>query len=165
MSEFSSIPSIAMNIQKQLALHIRQVFNGGNWTDSNLSDVLQDIGWEEAVKPRTPMHSIAELLYHIQYYFVAIVGRLEGGPLDAKDRFSFDLPPINGERDWETLRNKAFEMAERLAAIVEALPDERLHGNFDEEKYGSVLRNILGVIEHTHYHLGQIVLLRKRPSA
>jgi hypothetical protein len=30
-----------------------------------------------------------------------------------------------------------------------------------EEKYGSVLRNIMGVIEHTHYHLGQIVLLKK----
>jgi uncharacterized damage-inducible protein DinB len=150
-----------MDSQKQLALHIRQVFNGGNWTDSNLSNTLRDIGWEEAVKPRTPFHSIAELVFHIRYYFSAIVGVLEGGPLDASDRFSFDLPAIHGENDWERLVKEAFELAERLAALVEAMPDGRLHETFVEEKYGSVLRNIMGVIEHTHYHLGQIVLLKK----
>jgi uncharacterized damage-inducible protein DinB len=150
-----------MSIQKQLAGHIRQVFNGGNWTDSSLSGALRDIDREEAVKPRTPMHSIAELVFHIRYYFAAIVGVLEGGPLDASDRFSFDLPAIHGEKDWERLRDEAFELAERLAALVEALPDGRLQETFVEERYGTVLRNIMGVIEHTHYHLGQIVLLKK----
>jgi len=28
-------------------------------------------------------------------------------------------------------------------------------------KYGNYFRNIVGVIEHIHYHLGQIVLIKK----
>lgn len=32
---------------------------------------------------------------------------------------------------------------------------------FIDEKYGTVLRNIEGVIEHSYYHLGQISLIRK----
>jgi hypothetical protein len=32
---------------------------------------------------------------------------------------------------------------------------------FIDEKYGTFLRNIEGVIEHSYYHLGQISLIRK----
>jgi hypothetical protein len=32
---------------------------------------------------------------------------------------------------------------------------------FVDEKYGTLLRNIEGVIEHSYYHLGQIALIRK----
>ena len=32
---------------------------------------------------------------------------------------------------------------------------------FVYEKYGSYLRNIEGVIEHSYYHLGQVSLIRK----
>jgi len=30
-----------------------------------------------------------------------------------------------------------------------------------EEKYGNYYRNFHGIIEHCHYHLGQIVLIKK----
>ena len=29
------------------------------------------------------------------------------------------------------------------------------------EKYGNYFRNLTGIIEHLHYHLGQIVLIKK----
>ena len=32
---------------------------------------------------------------------------------------------------------------------------------FIDAKYGTFLRNIEGVIEHSYYHLGQISLIRK----
>jgi hypothetical protein len=32
---------------------------------------------------------------------------------------------------------------------------------FVNEKYGSLQRNIDAMIEHSYYHLGQIVLIRK----
>ena len=32
---------------------------------------------------------------------------------------------------------------------------------FIDGKYGSYLRNIEGIIEHSYYHLGQISLIRK----
>ncbi|RBQ03329.1 DUF1572 family protein [Pedobacter miscanthi] len=48
-----------------------------------------------------------------------------------------------------------------FADAVEKMPDEKFDEVFVNEKYGSYLRNIEAVIEHSYYHLGQIVLIRK----
>jgi hypothetical protein len=39
--------------------------------------------------------------------------------------------------------------------------DNKLTESFVEEKYGTYYRNIDAMIEHSYYHLGQIVLLKK----
>ena len=41
------------------------------------------------------------------------------------------------------------------------IQDEKFDAIFFDEKYGTYLRNIEGVIEHSYYHLGQISLLKK----
>ena len=41
------------------------------------------------------------------------------------------------------------------------MPEERFFEDMADPKYGSWYRNIHGIIEHAHYHLGQIVLLKK----
>ena len=46
-----------------------------------------------------------------------------------------------------------------FAAKVEEISDEQLQEAFIDEKYGTNLRNIEGMIEHCYYHLGQIFLL------
>ena len=45
--------------------------------------------------------------------------------------------------------------------MVEEIPDQQLDQFFVIEKYGSWHRNLMGLIEHAHYHLGQIVMLKK----
>jgi hypothetical protein len=57
--------------------------------------------------------------------------------------------------------DKTWKDAETFAGLIERLPESRLGETFADEKYGNYYRNIQGVIEHTHYHLGQIVLLKK----
>ena len=54
-----------------------------------------------------------------------------------------------------------WDNAEKFAAHVERMPDEKLEAVFMDEKYGNYRRNIEGVIEHSYYHLGQISLIRK----
>ncbi len=44
---------------------------------------------------------------------------------------------------------------------IEQLPESKLWETFSDEKYGNYYRNIHGIIEHIHYHLGQIVLIKK----
>jgi len=41
------------------------------------------------------------------------------------------------------------------------MPDEKLAEGFVDEKYGNYFRNIHAMIEHSYYHLGQIVILKK----
>lgn len=144
-----------------LAKHIREVHFGGNWTWVNLKQTLEDITMQEAVTKVYSCNTIAALTFHINYYVNAIAGVLKGAPLTAHDKYSFAVPPINSQEEWETLRDKVLGEAEQLAILVEQLPEEKLPEIFVEEKYGTYNRNLLGLTEHTHYHLGQIAILKK----
>lgn len=150
-----------MNLPAQIAKHFRDVHFGGNWTSVNLRDSLKDITWQQATTQVDSLNTIAVLVFHMNYYVSAVMKVLQGGSLDAHDKYSFDLPPIQSQQDWEALKEKAFRDAEAFAALVEQLPESRLGETFELEKYGTYFRNLHGIIEHTHYHLGQVVLIKK----
>ncbi len=150
-----------MALTHQIAKQFRDVHYGGNWTGVNLKDSLEGVTWQQATKKVHSFNTIAALVFHINYYVSAMLKVLQGGPLDAHDKYSFDLPPIQSKEDWEKLLNKTWADAENFALLVEKLPDSKLGENFADEKYGTYYRNLNGVIEHIHYHLGQIVLVKK----
>ena len=150
-----------MNITSQMAKHFRGVYFGGNWTVSNLREHLSDVTWKEATTRVYDLNTIATLVHHLNYYVSTLVKVLRGGPLDAKDKFSFDQPPIQSQADWEAFLDQVWQDGENLAELVEQLPPSKLDETFMNEKYGNYYRNIHGVIEHAHYHLGQIVLIKK----
>jgi hypothetical protein len=150
-----------MNPSKQIAQHFREVHFGGNWTSVHLQAVLADVNWKQATTPVYSFNTIATLVHHTGYYVQALIDVLQGKPLLAKDEYSFDHPPIHSQDDWETMLEKVWANAEQAAGLIEALPEARLWENFADEKYGKHYRNIHGMIEHLHYHLGQIVLIRK----
>jgi len=145
----------------QIAKHLREVYFGGNWTASNLRKHLVGVTWEEATTQIESFNSIATLVFHMHYYVKAATKVLEGGPLVAKDALSFNHPPINSGADWQAFLEKTWEEAETFAERLEALPDTSLPAPFTNKVYGSYYRNLHGIIEHCHYHLGQIVLLKK----
>ena len=150
-----------MNLSGQLAKHIRDVHFGGNWTSVNLKDTLADVTWQQAIIKVQSLNTIATLVYHVHYYISAVTKVLEGGPLEAKDIYSFAHPPIRSQDDWQALLDKTWADAETFAALVALLPESLLWESFTDEKYGTYYRNIQGIIEHTHYHLGQIVVIKK----
>jgi uncharacterized damage-inducible protein DinB len=150
-----------MIVTEQIAKPFRQVFFGGNWTAVNLKDTLADVDWQQATAKVQSFNTIAALVFHINYYVSEVLKVLNGEPLLAHDKFSFDLPPINCKEDWDKLLNKTWADAEAFAAVLEQLPETRLWEFFTDEKYGTCYRNMHGIIEHTHYHLGQIVLIKK----
>jgi len=45
--------------------------------------------------------------------------------------------------------------------LIEQLPETKLGETFSDEKYGTYYRNLHGIIEHNHYHVGQIVIIKK----
>src|SRR5262245_49461083 len=108
-----------MSITKQIAKHLREVHFGGNWTFSNLKDNLAGVTWEEAITPVHSLNTISKLVFHIHYYVSTIIKVLEGGPLDAHDRFSFDCPPVQSQEDWNNLLDKVWTDAEKLATLIE----------------------------------------------
>ena len=73
----------------------------------------------------------------------------------------YDVPNFKNEEEWREFLNQFWTEAKRFGDIVEAMDDNQFFAIFSEEKYGNYYRNISGIIEHSHYHLGQIVILKK----
>jgi hypothetical protein len=150
-----------MNISSQIAKHLRDVYSGGNWTTVNFKETLADITWKEANKRMDGFNSIASVVYHTGYYLPVQIKVLEGGPLEGNDKLSWDLPPLPDNEAWENLKQQCYTKAEKLASLIEKLPDEKLNQDFLDARYGTWFRNMIGMIEHLHYHLGQIVIIKK----
>lgn len=150
-----------MNLTPQIAKHFKDVHFGGNWTSVNLKETLADVDWQQATTKVYSFNTIAALVYHINYYVSVVTKTLKNEPLNAHDKYSFDLPPIQNQEDWGKLLNKMWTDAENFAILIEQLPESKLEEPFFDEKYGNYYRNLHGIIEHTHYHLGQIVVIKK----
>lgn len=150
-----------MNLTKQIAEQIKGLHYGPNPTGVNLKMALDGVDWIMATQRIDSLHTIAELVFHINYYVEAILGVLKGKPLTARDQYSYDLPPIKGPEDWEMLLNKVWREADEMAEIVAGLDDSKLNEVFVLEKYGNYYRNFTGMCEHSNYHLGQITLIKK----
>lgn len=151
-----------MSSSSQLAKRFREVLLDGLWiANTNFKDQLSGVSWQLAVTKVDSLNTIAMLTYHIGYYIAGVVNVLEGGDLEIKDKFSFDLPPIESQEQWEALLNKLWTDSEKFASLIGQLPDNKLDEVFVDEKYGTYQRNIDGMIEHAYYHLGQITLIKK----
>jgi len=145
-----------------IANRLREVLLNGKWiANTNFKEQIISVSWEQAIQKVGNLNTIALLTFHINYYLVGLSNVFNGGKLEIKDKYSFDLPEIKSERDWNKLVNDFLSNSEMFAKQVEQMDENMLDQPFADEKYGSYLRNIEGVIEHSYYHLGQVSLIRK----
>lgn len=149
-------------MNKDLANRLREVLLTGKWiANTNFKEQITSISWEQAIEKIENLNTIALLTFHVNYYLKGLLQVFEGGNLEIKDKFSFDMPEIVSETDWLNLVNEFVSNAERFINQVEKMDDNVLTQPFVKEEYGSYLRNIEAQIEHSYYHLGQISLIKK----
>jgi hypothetical protein len=145
-----------------LANRLREVFLNGYWiANTNYKEQLACIGWEQAIHKIGNLNTIAALTFHVNYYLAGLLKAFENGKLEISDKYSFDLAPIASAADWDLLVTGFLNNAEKFSDAIEKMDDSLFDQPFIDEKYGSYLRNVEGVIEHSYYHLGQIVILKK----
>ncbi|WP_194972461.1 DinB family protein [Aquiflexum lacus] len=151
-----------MERNSDLANRLNEVLLNGRWiANTNFKAQLESVTWEKATQKIGSLNTIAALTYHVNYYLGGILNVFRGGDLEIRDKYSFDLPPIESETDWKKLVDEFLINSENFVREVAKLPDSKLDEPFVDEKYGTYFRNIEGVIEHGYYHLGQIALIRK----
>ncbi|TMU51004.1 DinB family protein [Flagellimonas algicola] len=151
-----------MGRSQELASRLQEVLLDGRWVaNTNCKAQLENLSWEVATQKVGNLNTIAALTFHINYYLAGLIVVFQGGALEIRDKYSFDLPPINSQADWEKLVNEFLANSETFVQEVAQLSDNILDQPFVDEKYGTYLRNIEGIIEHTYYHLGQISMLKK----
>lgn len=145
-----------------IASRLREVFLDGHWiANTNYKEQLESITWHQAIYQFENLNTIAVLTYHINYYLGGLISAFETGKLEISDKFSFDIPPIQSESDWQKMVADFIQNSEFFALKIEQMDDKTFDQPFIDEKYGTYLRNIEGVLEHSYYHLGQISLIKK----
>lgn len=150
-----------MTVPEHIAKLLRDAYFGENWTASSLKEHISDVTYKEATTSYHFLNTIAKLVYHMNYYVVAVNGVLKGEELAAKDKFSFNHPKFNTQKDWEEFLKSVYQTTEETARLIEEFPESKLMSDFSEDKYGTVYRNLHGIVEHIYYHLGQIVIIKK----
>lgn len=154
-----------MDTNIYMANRVREVLLNGKWiANTNFKAQILSISWEQAIQKIENLNTIALLTFHINYYLKGLIHVFNGGALEIKDKFSFDLPEIKSEATWNELVTEFITNAEIFASKVEQMDELQFHQAFVDEKYGNYLRNIEAVIEHSYYHLGQVSLIRKMVS-
>jgi hypothetical protein len=149
-------------MSKDLSNRLREVLINGQWiAHTNFKAQITSVTWEQATQKIGNLNTIAILTFHVCYYLKGLQNVFEGGTLDIKDKFSFDMPDINSEADWNALVIEFLITAEKFISYVDSMDETMLNGPFVKEEYGTYLRNIEAQIEHSYYHLGQISLIKK----
>jgi len=156
-----------MSLNEQLAKQIKDLFLTGQWVGSNLNlkAQLDDVDFNMANAKYESLNTIALLAFHLNYYLEGLINVFKGGSLDIKDKYSFDMTPLSSQQEWDTMRHNIYRNAEYFVKLVEQMPSLQLNDPFTDEKYGTYLRNLIGILEHSYYHLGQIVIIKKLLSS
>ena len=150
-----------MNIKEHIAQHLIDVHRGGNWTAVNITDTLKGINWKEAsiITPISP-NSLAMLLHHISYWNRIVAQRGINIEPIINAQNGMNAPVLNSESDWDELKNDNLKSLEELATIIEGYDIGSLF-NPILPGHTSAYRNFQGQVEHVHYHLGQMVIVKK----
>ncbi len=151
-----------MELSKSLSTRLKEILTTGKWvTGTNFKEQILNLDWQDAIKKIDNLNTIADLTFHVNYYIAGVIKVLEGGTLEIRDKFSFDYPPIQCNQDWIHLVEKFCSDSEKFIHLVENMEEEKLYDDFFDKKYGNYHRNIDVIIEHTYYHLGQVILIKK----
>ncbi|MFT5512603.1 MAG: hypothetical protein ACI8SE_001001 [Bacteroidia bacterium] len=151
-----------MNLLQQLANRLREVLLNGTWiANTNFQDQLSSVTFNQAVQQIDSLNTIALFTYHINYFIEGLIHFFENRRLDIRDKYSFDMPQLHSNAEWEEMKNKLSQNAEEFAQWVEQMSDDQINTNFVKDEYGTYARNVDAIIEHSYYDLGQISLIKK----
>jgi uncharacterized damage-inducible protein DinB len=150
-----------VKITELLAENLRNVFEGGNWTEVSIMDALSDVSYLEAnTKTPASQNTIASLLHHLMYWNGVIVQRIQNRDPEIPPINGFDVKAPTSEKDWQLLIEQAKQSFTELSEAIKQFQPERLDEptNFGQSTFS---KNLFGIVEHAYYHLGQIVILKK----
>ena len=150
-----------MQVSSQVAQHLLDVCTGGNWTDACVTQTLEDISWEEAgtVTIASP-NSIAALTHHLSFWNRVMIQRINGINPEIPESNGFNVGTISGDAEWKALISDLLISASELAIAIRDIDEDKLDEPIAPGQ-STLYKNIQGTVEHIHYHLGQMVIIKK----
>lgn len=146
-----------MKLTEAIAQHFYEVNHGDNWTDACVKNIISGISYEQAVKKVGDANTIGLLLYHMDFYNMVVYDRLVGNTRKFQHEESLSAD-IKNEADWQKLQQTYFANVDKIHKAILAFDESLL---FEQKTSNTPYKNLHGIVEHIHYHLGQISLLKK----
>ena len=147
-----------------IADQLRRAFYGSAWHGPAVFGLLADVdAAAAAARPVENVHSIWELLLHVEAWDRAAMVRLGGEKCQPSGMKNF--PPVNQATGvaWRRALAAAKRTHDRLLKTVEALPESRLRDRVPGKRY-DFYHMLHGIAQHELYHAGQIAILKKAGS-
>ena len=148
---------------ERIRQQLNQAFHGDSWHGEYAFSVLDAISPAEAAwRPEKGGHTIQEIVLHTAAWLDAVVDRIDTRVV-RKLTDAEDWPePGPGAEGWEAdlgrLRESCARVDRLLADLHDADLDRRIMG---QRKEWSAYEDLHGVVQHSLYHLGQIVILAR----
>lgn len=144
-----------------IADQLRRAFEGEAWHGPALLELLNDVDAATAsAKPLRDVHSIWELVLHIEAWDGAALRRIAGEKIQLTGVANFPIVPRPTEAAWRKTVAQAKRTHDRLVQKVAGLPESRLRERVPGKKY-DFYHLLHGVAQHELYHAGQIAILKK----
>lgn len=146
---------------ERIADQLRRAFEGSAWHGPSLLELLKDVNAEAASsKPIANVHSIWELLLHVEAWDRAGIVRLSGEKCQLKGEDNFPSVRKPTESVWRATVTQAKRTHDQLVRMVQGLPDTRLRDRVPGKKY-DFYHLLHGIAQHELYHAGQMAILKK----
>ena len=151
-----------------LLADLRWIYEGGAWHGPAVLDAIKDVSALQAsARPIPDGHSIYELTHHIGAWIGEVTSRLQGNKPGMPSEG--DFPPARTKVDdnaWAELRKRLERRQAELIETVASFDAARLDEPVDPKNKGKdgpvTYRALLsGLAQHSAYHAGQIMILRK----
>ncbi|HUO27359.1 MAG TPA: DinB family protein [Candidatus Aquilonibacter sp.] len=153
-----------MSESSLIADQLRRAFYGSAWHGPALLELLEGIDpVAAAAKPLPKVHSVWELVLHIEVWDAAALRRLNGEKFQPTGRANFPLPPEPAPAAWRKAVADATFTHDALVRTVAGLSDSRLRDRVPGKRY-DFSHMLHGVVQHELYHAGQIAILKKAQS-
>ncbi len=135
----------------------------GKWTHIDPQTAVKGLTLEKARQiPKNLSHSAIELIYHIAIWNETIMKQVRGESVDWNE--------VEETEDWSPADNSAEDMD--LSAIIVRFEDSIANtekflagADFSVKSKGypelSIIKLYLVMLQHTSYHIGQIVTIRQ----
>ena len=145
----------------RIADQLQRAFYGSAWHGPAVLELLSDVDAPTAAaRPLAGVHSIWELLLHVEAWDQAAMTRLCGKKCQPAGAENF--PPVRNtsESKWRATVVSANRTHDQLVKMVEGLSESRLRDRVPGKRY-DFYHMLHGIAQHELYHAGQIAILKK----
>ena len=149
----------------RIADQLASTINGEAWYGSSLREILDGVTAKQAqAHPVANIHSIWELLRHVEAWVNFAIGAIDGAPIPAWPEMpaEMDWPPVSqtGDSAWKGAVHSFFEQHLKLLEKIKAFSDDRLDATVPGRTY-NFYHLFQSTTQHAVYHSGQMALLKK----